>query len=122
MGCPYENNSISFFWDGCEVDEADDRALSMIVKDGDTLTLVPSQPTADHRSDAEQLERMPSLDRSAAEAVTQGIDRVRLVSNGVSYPAPLSDNGAWKPNRPDSSKQKRGLRRVWPILQAPEIK
>ena len=40
MGCPYENNSISFFWDGCEVDEADDRALSMIVKDGDTLTLV----------------------------------------------------------------------------------
>ena len=77
----------------------------MIVKDGDTLTLVPSQPTADHQSDAGQLERMPSLDRSAAEAVTQGIGRVRLVSNVTSNPAPLSDGGA--PNMPDSSGKSR---------------
>ena len=66
--------------------------MSMIVKDGDTLTLMPL--TTEHPVDDQGavLERMPSLDRSAAEAMANGISRVRLVSNGTSKP--YSDDGS----------------------------
>ena len=34
-------SAVSFFWEGCQIEESDDKGLGLIAKDGDTLVLVP---------------------------------------------------------------------------------
>lgn len=40
-------SAVTFFWEGCHVEESDDKAIGLIAKDGDTFVLVPDLQSED---------------------------------------------------------------------------
>jgi len=78
-------SAVTFFWEGCHVEESDDKALGLIAKDGDTFVLVPdiqseevgnqSAPSSSGRSGQQQQQQPESSVAAAVETSKPATER-----------------------------------------------
>ena len=87
---------VSFFWEGCQIEESDEKALCLIAKDGDTIVLVPDlKPEEQEEENVALVTSASSHEKISHEAVSE---------SSPELPAEQQDHGAPSEAMPKSKR------------------
>ena len=79
-------SAVLFFWEGCLIEESDEKSLCLIAKDGDTIVLVPDlKPEAQEEENVAPITSASNHEKTAHEAVSESTPEL---------PAEQQDHGA----------------------------
>ena len=97
LGVQAGTQALAFFWEDCQIEEEDDRAVGMIAKDGDMLTLVPAGTctvSGQHAGLVAAQQAMPLLGRALAMERPAAADDVTAAGTGAGRVQRAASNGS----------------------------